>query len=125
MLNLILIALGSAFGGVFRYLLSVRMLTWLGHEFPYGTLVVNMVGCLLIGLLFALFLERFAEMAGHLRALFIIGFLGGFTTFSSFSFETIQLIENGELLKSFLNVFLSVIICLSLTWLGILLGRQL
>lgn len=122
--RILLIALGSGAGGVLRYLISTAAYRWLGREFPYGTLAVNAVGSFLIGLLFVILLEHFTEFADHLRSLLIIGFLGGFTTFSSFSIETINLLENGEIYRGFLNVIISVALCLSLTWLGILLGRQ-
>jgi len=123
--KILLIGFGSAIGGVLRYLLSTNVYKLAGHSFPYGTLVVNCIGAFLVGLIFIILLERFNGFAEQLRAFLIIGFLGGFTTFSAFSIETINLLENGELTRSMINVFASVLLCLSLTWLGILLGRQL
>jgi CrcB protein len=122
--NVLLIGLGSGIGGIFRYLLSSLVHQYFGRTFPYGTLLVNTVGCLLMGFLFAILLERFDGMGSQLRAFLLIGFLGGFTTFSSFSIETLNLFENGQLLYAFLNILVSIILCLSLTWLGMLLGRQ-
>lgn len=122
--NVLLIGLGSGIGGIFRYLLSSMVHQYFGRTFPYGTLLVNTVGCLLMGFLFAILLERFDGIGEHLRAFLLIGFLGGFTTFSSFSIETLNLFENGQLLYAFLNILVSIILCLSLTWLGMLLGRQ-
>jgi CrcB protein len=123
--RLLLIALGGAVGSMFRYLISTATYKLIGRDFPYGTLSVNALGCFLIGLLFILLLDRFDDFSDQLRSLLIIGFLGGFTTFSSFSIETINLLENGELYRSLLNIIISIILCLGLTWLGILLGRQL
>jgi len=123
--RILLIGLGSAMGGILRYLVSTGVYKLFGRSFPFGTLAVNAIGALLAGFIFVILLERFDGMAEQLRSLLIIGFLGGFTTFSAFSIETINLIEGGELLHGVLNVFLSVSVCLCLTWIGVLLGRQL
>lgn len=76
-----------------------------------------------MGLLFELFLERFAS-GGVLRAAVLIGFLGGYTTFSAFSIETLNLVEQGALAKAAINVAGSIILCIGATWIGIILGRQ-
>jgi len=123
--NLLLIFFGAGFGGVSRYLVSTFVYTFLNRYFPFGTLVVNVSGCLLMGFLFTVLLNRFNESATALRALLLIGFLGGYTTFSSFSVETISLAENGAWLQAILNILLSVMLCLSASWLGIILGRHL
>lgn len=118
------IALGGALGSVARYGMSSGVYALLGRGFPYGTLAVNVLGCLLMGFLFVLFLERFSS-DGVLRAGVLIGVLGGFTTFSSFSIETFNLIESGELVKAGLNMALSLVLCITATWLGAIIGRQL
>ena len=123
--QLISIALGGAFGAVIRFLMSAGLYQWLGRGFPYGTLAVNLVGSFLIGLLTeALILQRIA-IAVEYRAAILIGFIGAFTTFSTFSLETIYLLEQGNLSKAGLNVLLSVLGCLIAVWLGLLLGRAL
>ena len=125
MLNTLLIFLGAGFGGVSRYWVSNITYGFLGRQFPYGTLIVNVSGCFLMGLLFVLTLERFNSMGAPLRALLLIGLLGGYTTFSSFSIETVNLFENGAYLSAALNILCSVILCIAATWLGVLGGRQL
>lgn len=125
MINTLLIFLGSGVGGIFRYGVSNGVYWFLGRQFPYGTLVVNASGSFLMGLLFAILLERFDGIAPQLRSLLLIGFLGGYTTFSSFSIETLNLFESGAWVSATLNIFISVTLCLMLTWLGILGGRQL
>ena len=88
---IILIALGGGLGAVCRYLLSKVMGTLLGTSFPFGTLVVNIIGAFLIGFIGFILFERTFHLGAELRALIIIGLLGGFTTFSSFSYETVLL----------------------------------
>lgn len=124
-INALLIFFGAGIGGVFRYWISSGVYWLMGRQFPYGTLVVNASGCFLMGLLFAFILERFDGIGPQLRALLFIGFLGGYTTFSSFSIETLNLFESGAWVSAAFNIFLSVTLCLALTWLGILGGRQL
>lgn len=122
--QLMFIAMGGAIGSVLRFLASQGMHGVLGRSFPYGTLTVNVTGSFFIGLLYILFLERYSLNA-EWRAAIIIGLLGGYTTFSSFSFETIALFEEGAIFRAGLNIILSVVVCLLATWAGILLGRNL
>ncbi len=122
--QLLAIAAGGALGSVARYGMSVSIYAMLGRTFPYGTLAVNVLGCLLMGFLTVLFLERLS-VDGIWRAAILIGVLGGFTTFSSFSIETFNLIESGELVKAGLNMALSLVLCIMATWLGAIIGRQL
>jgi CrcB protein len=86
---------------------------------------VNVSGCFLMGILFVLILDRLNGAGSQLRSLLLIGFLGGYTTFSSFSIETVNLFENGANLGAVLNIFLSITLCIAATWLGVIGGRQL
>ncbi len=123
--QLIVIALGGACGSVLRYLVSSGIYQWLGKGFPYGTLFVNVTGSFLIGLLAeALILQRIAFTL-EFRAAILVGVLGGYTTFSSFSLETLYLIEQGAFNKAALNVAVSIVSCLFAVWVGLLLGRSL
>ncbi|OGO93878.1 MAG: camphor resistance protein CrcB [Coxiella sp. RIFCSPHIGHO2_12_FULL_42_15] len=124
-MNSILIFIGAGFGGVFRYWISNAVYFLLGRQFPYGTWVVNVTGCFLMGFLFILTLERFDSLGSQLRALLLIGLLGGYTTFSSFSIETLNLFESGQWLSALLNILLTTISCLVATWLGVIGGRSL
>jgi len=122
--QLVAIAAGGALGALMRFWAANGVAAWLGKDFPYGTLLINVTGSLAIGFLYVLFVERF-DVNVLWRPFLIIGFLGAYTTFSSFSLETLLLIEAGEPLKAFLNVLLSVSLCLAATTIGLLLGRQL
>ncbi len=122
--HLLLIATGGALGAVSRYLVSTGVHGLLGRDFPYGTLSVNVLGSLLMGFLYILLLERL-DPGAHWRPLLLVGFLGAFTTFSTFSIETINLMEGGELFRAMLNVLASVSTCIVACWIGVILGRQL
>lgn len=123
MRQVIAIGLGGAAGSVLRYWMSTWVHALAGRGFPYGTLAVNVLGCLVMGFLFVLLVERLSSDTA-LRAGLLIGLLGGFTTFSSFSIETFSLIEEGAWLKAALNMAGSVALCVGGTWIGVILGRQ-
>jgi len=122
--QIIAIAAGGAIGAVMRYFVSTGIYSLLGRSFPYGTLAVNILGSLVMGVLYEMFLQRLV-ISPELRALILVGFLGAFTTFSTFSIETILLIEQGDLIKAISNMFLSVVLCVLAAWFGLLLVRQL
>ncbi len=122
--QLLAIAAGGAIGSVLRFLMSSWVYAVAGRGFPYGTLAVNIVGSLLIGLLTVVLIERMS-LGPEWRAAILIGVLGGFTTFSSFSIETLNLIEAGAHAKAIANVLLSVVVCVGATWVGVVAGRQL
>jgi CrcB protein len=117
------IAAGGAVGSVLRFWMSTWVHSFAGRSFPYGTLTVNVLGCLAMGFLFVLFVDRLSDNA-VLRAGILIGVLGGFTTFSSFSIETLNLIEQGAWLKAVVNMTGSLLLCIGATWVGVILGRQ-
>ncbi len=121
--QLLAIAAGGAVGAVMRFWVSTGVYGWLGRDFPYGTLAVNLIGSLLMGLLAVLLIERLS-LAPEWRAVILIGFLGSFTTFSTFSVETLGLIETGAYIKALLNAVLSVSLCLAAAWGGMIIGRQ-
>lgn len=123
MTHVLAIAVGGAVGSVLRFWMSNGVHAIAGRGFPFGTLSVNVLGCLLMGFLFMLFVDRLTSDTVW-RAGILIGVLGGFTTFSSFSIETFNLIEEGELLKAGLNALLSVVLCVAATWVGAVLARQ-
>lgn len=118
------IALGGALGSVLRYLLASAVQGVAGRQFPLGTLTVNVLGSLAIGVLFVWLFERSAATPA-IRAFWMIGVLGGFTTFSSFSLETFHLIAEAAYGRALANAALSVVLCLGATWLGVIVGRQL
>ena len=121
---LIFIAAGGALGAVLRYGASVGVYSLLGRGFPYGTLFVNVSGSLLMGVLSVIMLERF-DIDPEWRAAVLVGVLGSFTTFSTFSIETLSLLEQGEVMRAMANIVLSVFVCLFAVWFGVLIGRQL
>lgn len=124
MTRILLIAAGGATGALLRYWLSIATHLLLGRDFPYGTLFVNVFGSLTMGLLYVFLFERM-DVSPEVRAALVIGLLGAFTTFSTFSIETMNLIETGEQLKAGINIVLSVTLSLLGCWLGLVLGRQL
>jgi fluoride exporter len=118
----VLIFLGGGIGAVLRYVMQGLVYSRTGADFPYGTLAVNVLGCFVIGLLMVSLEERFLAVPS-LRLFLTIGILGGFTTFSSFSYETLALVRDGELTRALLNVGSSVLACLSATWTGMVIGK--
>ncbi|WP_346356091.1 fluoride efflux transporter CrcB [Azotosporobacter soli] len=122
--HLLIIAIGGGIGSVSRYLTSQWLAQRLGPFFPYGTLAVNVIGCFIIGLFMTFATERFI-INPLWRLLITVGFLGGLTTFSSFSYETIKMLEEAEYLLVLANVSLNCLIGFSATWAGMLVARSL
>ncbi|MEJ2321471.1 MAG: fluoride efflux transporter CrcB [Gammaproteobacteria bacterium] len=120
--QILLIAVGGAFGAISRYGLSSLVYQLTGRGFPWGTLMVNVTGSLLMGFLSVWLIERIAS--SDLRALLMVGFLGALTTFSTFSLETLELIEDGALARAFANMLVSVVVCVAAAWAGVLIARS-
>ncbi len=119
MMIVVLVGAGGMIGAVSRYLVGGWVHDLLGDpSFPYGTLTVNILGCLLIGLLVGLAESR-QVLGAETRAFLLIGLLGGFTTFSAFGLETVNLVRDGELLGAFSNVGLQVVVGLTAVWVGL------
>ena len=120
-MTVLAIAFGGALGSVLRYLMGGVVQRAAHAGFPYGTLAVNVVGCLLIGALVQHFMN--AEPSPTVRGFLVVGFCGGFTTFSAFSMETIGLLYGGSYLRASAYVLASVVLCLSATAVGMTLAR--
>lgn len=117
-----LVFVGGGIGSLMRYLTALLMAAWFGAVFPFGTLTVNVTGSLLIGLLATLADER-GILGPQARLFLVVGLLGGFTTFSSFSLETFRLARDGEMTGALLNVTGNLGLGLICVWLGVGLGR--
>ena len=120
----LLICLGGSIGTGARYLTALVAARWLGAEFPYGTLIVNLIGAFIIGLVQQLGTE--ALLIGDDTRLFLTtGMMGGLTTYSTFSYETVRLMENGAWSQAWINISLTTVMCLTLCFLGLAAGRGL
>ena len=124
MFHILLVAIGGATGSVARYLTGIAMTRLLGVGFPWGTITVNIVGSFIIGLLTELVARKFSAPM-EMRLLLVVGFLGGFTTFSSFSLDTMALVERGPVWIAFSYVLASVVLSLTAAFGGLALGRSL
>src|SRR3990167_1439811 len=121
--EMIVVAMGGAFGSMCRFLLSRWVQVLLPYEnLPLGIICVNVMGCFFIGALYSLFQFHFFESPVW-RVGLIVGVLGGFTTFSSFSLDTVVLLQKGLMFAAFSNVMISLVYCLSATILGIWIAR--
>jgi CrcB protein len=120
----LLIALGGAIGTVLRYLTSALAARWLGVDFPYGTLIVNLAGSFLIGLIQQVGTESLV-IPDDARWFLTTGVMGGLTTYSAFSYETIRLVEAQAWTQAWVNVAVTTLACLALCFLGIAAGRLL
>ena len=120
--KIIYAGIGGFIGSIGRYLAQGMIHRWMGSSFPYGTVAVNIIGCFLIGLIMTFAEERFI-MNQNLRIFLTVGILGGFTTFSSFSFESFSLLQQREYLFFTFNAGGSVVLGLAATWLGVATAR--
>jgi fluoride exporter len=115
--QVILIAVGGALGSVCRYLLATAVQRYSSPFFPYGTFVVNVLGCLIFGVIMGAARQRFV-LGPSERAFLLIGVLGGFTTFSTFTYETFALLQDGECVRAFANAAGQVVCGLVALWAG-------
>ena len=122
-LSLLAIAIGGGLGSVARFVVSREMGNWLGSYLPYGTLTVNVVGSLALGWFAAVFLDR-PEISSALRLGLTVGFLGAFTTFSTFSYESVQLLLNGAVWRALFNVALNAAACIGMCYVGMQMARM-
>jgi len=123
--SILAVALGSALGGAARFCLSVQSVRWFGSGFPYGTLAINIFGSFLIGWFFtATGPDAHFEARATTRAFLMSGICGGFTTFSAFSLETLNLALDGFAGRAAAYVALSVALCLLSVWVGFYLGAK-
>jgi fluoride exporter len=115
---LLLVGLGGGIGSMLRYVVSLLTFKNDNATFPWSTFIVNVIGCLIIGLLFSYF-EKQELLQSNLKLLFITGFCGGFTTFSTFALENVQLIQSGNLTNAIIYSLSSVIVGISATIAGL------
>ena len=111
MINYLIVSLGAAIGGAGRYWISNLVYKYFPAVFPYGTLFVNLIGSFIIGILIFVFDEK-ELLSSQLRIFLAVGFCGGFTTFSTFSLETFNLIRDSEYFLASVNIILSILLCL-------------
>jgi CrcB protein len=122
MLNILLAAMGGAIGSVLRYLVGVFSVRWFGPSFPWGTLTVNVVGSFVIGLMVEVIARRFNASA-EMRVFIVTGIIGGFTTWSSFTLDTMVLFERGATFAAAAYVIGSLVISFAAVFAGLALGR--
>ncbi len=121
-LKYVLVGVGGCLGSILRFWLGTYIGSRMGTRFPYGTFVINITGSFLIGLVFALMTAR-TSWSPNWRYLIPIGFIGGYTTFSSFEYETLRTVQDGQIGLGVLYVLLSVIVGYVAVWGGVMTGR--
>ncbi len=116
------VAIGGAAGAVMRWLVASGVQRMAGSAFPWGTFAVNALGSFLLGFLFVWLIER-STASELIRLALTVGFMGAFTTFSTYSLESVRLLQEGAFSLAFGNIAGQIIVCLLLTWLGVQLAR--
>jgi fluoride exporter len=124
LLKYVMVGIGGCLGSILRFWLGNYVGSKMGTRFPYGTFVINISGSFLIGLVFAFLTER-SQWSPYWRYLIPIGFIGGYTTFSSFEFETLRTIQEGQFGIGLLYMTSSVVLGLAAAWGGLIAGRAL
>ncbi len=122
MVKYLMIAIGGGLGSMLRFWVGGIVSGRMGSRFPYGTLLINCTASFLIGFIITLLAEK-THWSPNLRFLIPIGFIGGYSTFSTFEYETFRVVQDGEFLIAFLNVILSVVVGFAAVWLGAIAGR--
>lgn len=120
--KILIVGIGGSIGAISRYLLSLWTVERFGAAFPYGTLLANVIGCFIIGIFMTVTTERLI-VSPYWRLLVTVGFIGGLTTFSSFSYETFRLLQEAEIQLAFYNIALNFTAGFFATWVGITLAR--
>jgi len=118
----LMVGIGGFSGSIARFWLGAFIGSKMGIRFPYGTFVINITGSFLIGLILTILTER-SHLSPNWRYLIPVGFIGGYTTFSTFEFETLQAMQDGQIMIGLLNAGLSVVAGFIAVWLGVMLGR--
>lgn len=124
LLQLLVVMIGGGFGALARFLLTTKVTEKFGNAFPYGTLSVNVIGSFLMGILAMVLVERLA-LDPLLKLGVFVGFLGAFTTFSTFSMDTLTLFDQGNHFHAISNMFISVLLSVLAVWLGVSIGKAL
>lgn len=120
----LMVALGGSAGAIARYAVGSYIGNRMGSRFPYGTFVINISGSFVIGLVMTI-LAKHSQMSRSWLYLIPIGFIGAYTTFSTFEFETLRLIQDGQSFSALLNAALSVMVGFAMVWIGMVAGRAL
>jgi CrcB protein len=123
MLAYVYIACGAAIGACLRYFITQESAKLLGKGFPYGTLVVNVIGSFALGCLYAWLSNQEEMISDNLRLFAGVGLLGALTTFSTFSYDTLLLLQQGELMKAGINVLINLVVCILGVWLAMVLVK--
>ena len=120
---IILVGIGGGLGSIFRFLTTVGINKYFQSAFPWATFAANIIGCLIIGLLLGFF-ERYQLTNPDLKYLFVTGFCGGYTTFSAFASENMNLFQSGNILTAFMYIAASILVGLFAVWIGLLLTKM-